>query len=81
MAVAGHSSHLAAKAGFRLPINSYALQACVSEPVKPILDTVLSSPANGVYVSQSDKGEIVIGGGLDRIPSYAQRGNLRRSKA
>ncbi|QIG52036.1 sarcosine oxidase subunit beta family protein [Nordella sp. HKS 07] len=76
MAVAGHSSVLAAKAGFRLPINSYALQACVSEPVKPILDTVVLSPGTGVYVSQSDKGEIVIGGALDRIPSYGQRGNL-----
>jgi sarcosine oxidase, subunit beta len=76
MAVAGHSSVLAAKAGFRLPINSYALQACVSEPVKPILDTVVATPGSGVYVSQSDKGEMVIGGGLDRIPSYGQRGNL-----
>ena len=76
MAVAGHSSVLAAKAGFRLPINSYALQACVSEPVKPILDTVVLSPGTGVYVSQSDKGELVIGGALDRIPSYGQRGNL-----
>ena len=76
MAVAGHSSVLAAKAGFRLPVNSYALQACVSEPVKPILDTVVISPDTGVYVSQSDKGEMVIGGALDRIPSYAQRGNL-----
>jgi len=76
MAVAGHSSVLAAKAGFRLPVNSYALQACVSEPVKPILDTVVISPDTGVYVSQSDKGEMVIGGALDRIPSYGQRGNL-----
>jgi sarcosine oxidase subunit beta len=76
MAVAGHSSVLAAKAGFQLPINSYALQACVSEPVKPILDTVLLAMGTGTYVSQSDKGEMVIGGGLDRIPSYAQRGNL-----
>ena len=76
MAVAGHSSVLAAKAGFELPINSYALQACVSEPVKPILDTVVLSPGTGVYVSQSDKGEMVIGGALDRIPSYGQRGNL-----
>jgi sarcosine oxidase, subunit beta len=76
MAVAGHSSVLAAKAGFHLPINSYALQACVSEPVKPILDTVVLSPGTGVYVSQSDKGEMVIGGALDRIPSYGQRGNL-----
>ena len=76
MAVAGYSSVLAAKAGFRLPVNSYALQACVSEPVKPIIDTVVISPDTGVYVSQSDKGELVIGGALDRIPSYGQRGNL-----
>ena len=76
MAVAGHSSHLADKAGFRLPVTSYALQACVSEPIKPVLDTVVLSPATGTYVSQSDKGEIVIGGGLDRVPSYGQRGNL-----
>ncbi len=76
MAVAGHSSHLAEKAGFRLPITSYALQACVSEPVKPVLDTVVLSPGTGTYASQSDKGEMVVGGGLDRIPSYGQRGNL-----
>ncbi len=76
MAVAGNSGALAAKAGFRLPITSYTLQACVSEPVKPILDTVLVSPMTGTYVSQSDKGEMVIGGGLDRVPSYGQRGNL-----
>jgi sarcosine oxidase subunit beta len=76
LAVAGHSSVLAGKAGFRLPLTSYALQAMVSEPVKPVLDTVVSSMATGTYVSQSDKGELVIGGGLDRIPSYAQRGNF-----
>ncbi|MBL9061308.1 sarcosine oxidase subunit beta family protein [Tabrizicola sp.] len=76
LAVAGHSSQMAAKAGFRLPVTSYALQACVSEPVKPILDTVVLSPGAGTYASQSDKGEMVVGGGLDRIPSYGQRGNL-----
>ncbi|WP_234187362.1 sarcosine oxidase subunit beta family protein [Shinella sp. NM-101] len=76
MVVAGHSSHLAAKAGFRLPITAYALQACVSEPIKPALDTVVLSPATGTYASQSDKGELVVGGGLDRVPSYGQRGNL-----
>ncbi len=76
MAVAGHSSQMAALAGFRLPINSYALQACVSEPVKPILNPVVLSLGTGVYVSQSAKGELVLGGALDRIPSYAQRGNL-----
>ncbi|MEH3118203.1 MAG: sarcosine oxidase subunit beta family protein [Methylorubrum populi] len=76
LAVAGNSSVMAEKAGFRLPVISYALQACVSEPIKPAVDTVVSSPATGTYISQSDKGEIVIGGGLDRIPSYGQRGNL-----
>lgn len=76
MAVAGHSSVMAAKAGFRLPIVSYALQACVSEPVKPALDTIVLSLGTGTYASQSDKGEMVVGGGLDRIPSYGQRGNL-----
>ncbi len=76
MTVAGHSGQMAALAGFRLPITSYALQACVSEPVKPILDTVVLAPGAGTYASQSDKGEMVVGGGLDRIPSYGQRGNL-----
>jgi sarcosine oxidase subunit beta len=76
MAVAGHSSAMAAKAGFRLPVTSYALQACVSEPIKPAVDTVVVSPSTGTYISQSDKGEMVIGGGLDRVPSYGQRGNL-----
>jgi sarcosine oxidase, subunit beta len=76
LAVAGHSSVLAAKAGFRLPITSYALQAFVTEPLKPVLDCVALSMATGTYVSQSDKGELVVGGGLDLYPSYAQRGNL-----
>ena len=76
MAAAGHSSALAALAGFRLPLTSYALQACVSEPIKPVLDTVVLSPGTGTYASQSDRGEIVLGGGLDRVPSYGQRGNL-----
>jgi sarcosine oxidase subunit beta len=76
MSVAGHSGVLAEMAGFRLPITSYALQAMVSEPLKPILDTVVMSTATGMYVSQSDKGELVFGAGLDLYPSYAQRGNL-----
>jgi sarcosine oxidase subunit beta len=74
--VAGHSSVLAAKAGFELPITSYALQAFVSEPLKPVLDVVSWSLSTGVYISQSDKGGLVFGGGLDHYPSYAQRGNL-----
>jgi sarcosine oxidase, subunit beta len=75
-AVAGHSSVLAEKAGFRLPVTSYALQAFVTEPLKPVLSCVALSMATGTYVSQSDKGELVTGGALDLYPSYAQRGNL-----
>ena len=77
----GHSGVLAAKAGFRLPITSYALQAMASEPVKPVLHTVAMSYATGMYVSQSDKGELVFGAGLDLYPSYAQRGNLPTTQA
>ena len=72
---AGHSSVLADLAGFRLPIQSHPLQAAVSEPVKPILDTVVMSGAVHVYVSQSDKGELVLGAGIDSYNSYAQRGS------
>ena len=76
IAAAGHSSLLAALAGLRLPVTSYALQAMVTEPLKPRLDTVVISPGTGVYVSQSDKGEMVIGGSLDLYASYAQRGSF-----
>jgi sarcosine oxidase subunit beta len=74
-AVAGSSSVLAGLGKYTLPIHSYTLQAFVSEPMKPVIDTVAFSPAYGAYFSQSDKGGLVIGGGLDRVPSYAQRGN------
>jgi sarcosine oxidase subunit beta len=76
IAVAGHSGHVAAMAGLRLPIESHVLQAMVSEPIKPILDTVVTSGAVHFYISQSDKGELVMGGDLDFYNSYAQRGNL-----
>ncbi len=72
---AGHSSVLAALAGFRLPIESHPLQALVSEPVKPVLHTVVMSSAVHVYVSQSDKGELVMGAGIDGYNSYSQRGS------
>jgi sarcosine oxidase subunit beta len=81
IAAAGHSSVLAARAGFRLPVTSYALQALVSEPIKPLLDTVILSPGTGAYVSQSDKGEMVIGAMLDLFPSYAQRGSFSVEQA
>ncbi len=67
---------LAKLAGFRLPVTSYGLQALVSEPIKPVLDTVVLSPGTGAYLSQSDKGELVIGAMLDLFPSYAQRGSF-----
>jgi sarcosine oxidase subunit beta len=76
IAVAGHSGVLAAKAGFRLPVSSYALQAMVTEPVKPLINRVLVSAAIHVYVSQTARGEVVIGGGADTFNSYAQRGGL-----
>lgn len=76
LAVAGHSSHLAAKAGLRLPIETHALQAFVSEPLKPLVDTVISYGAAHFYISQSDKGGLVLGGDIDGYNTYAQRGGL-----
>ncbi|MFQ5936478.1 MAG: sarcosine oxidase subunit beta family protein [Acidiferrobacterales bacterium] len=73
---AGHSSVLAEMAGLRLPIQSHPLQALVSEPIKPVLHTVVMSAAVHVYVSQSDRGELVLGAGIDAFNSYAQRGSF-----
>jgi sarcosine oxidase subunit beta len=76
MSVAGYSSRLAGLAGLTLPITTMALQAMVTEPIKPVLDTMVISGLVHAYVSQSDRGEIVIGGGADAYNSYAQRGGL-----
>jgi sarcosine oxidase subunit beta len=76
LVAAGHSSVLANLAGFRLPLQSHPLQALVSEPIKPVLDCVVMSNAVHVYVSQSDKGELVMGAGIDGFNSYAQRGSF-----
>jgi len=65
LVVAGHSGVLAEMAGFRLPIESVALQALVSEPIKPCMDVVVMANTVHGYMSQSDKGEMVIGGGAD----------------
>ncbi|WCN08980.1 sarcosine oxidase subunit beta family protein [Marinomonas mediterranea] len=73
--VAGNSSVLAAKAGFELPLESHPLQALVSEPIKPILDTVVMSNHVHGYASQSDKGDLVIGAGIDGYTGYGQRGS------
>ena len=76
VAVAGHSSVLAGMAGVRLPIESHPLQALVSEPLKPVLNCVIMSGTVHVYLSQSDKGELVIGAGIDSYNSYGQRGGV-----
>jgi methylglutamate dehydrogenase subunit A len=73
--VAGHSGHVAAMAGLRLPIESQTLQALVTEGVKPMIRRVIMSQSLHCYISQSDKGGIVMGGDPDNWPSYAQRGN------
>ncbi|MZR31855.1 sarcosine oxidase subunit beta family protein [Sneathiella litorea] len=73
---AGHSSVIAEMAGIRLPVDSHPLQALVSEPIKPVIDCVVMSGAVHVYVSQSDKGELVMGAGIDSYNSYAQRGSF-----
>ena len=74
--VAGHCSVVAAMAGIELPIETVPLQALVSEPVKPVLDCVVMSNGIHVYVSQSDRGELVVGAGTDACNSYAQRGGF-----
>jgi len=76
LCVAGHSSQLAAMAGVRLPVTTVALQAMVTEPVRPVFHTVMMSARIHAYVSQSDRGEVVIGGSADLYNSYAQRGSL-----
>ena len=73
---AGHTSVVMAMAGLRMPIESYPLQALVSEPVKPIFPCVVMSNTIHAYISQSDKGELVIGAGTDAYVSYSQRGGL-----
>ncbi|WP_099827311.1 sarcosine oxidase subunit beta family protein [Oceaniglobus indicus] len=76
LVVAGHSGVLADMAGFRLPIESVALQALVSEPIKPCMDVVVMANTVHGYMSQSDKGEMVIGGGADGYNNYTQRGSF-----
>jgi methylglutamate dehydrogenase subunit A len=76
LAVAGHTSRLAQMAGFEVPIESHVLQAFVSESVAPLIHQVITFGAGHFYISQSDKGGLVFGGGLDGWNTYAQRGNL-----
>ncbi len=76
VAAAGHTSVVLAMAGVRMPLDSYPLQALVSEPVKPMLPCVVMSNTIHAYMSQSDKGEMVIGAGTDAYNSYSQTGGL-----
>ena len=73
---AGHSSVMMAMADVRMPLESYPLQALVSEPVKPVFPCVVMSNTVHAYISQSDKGELVIGAGTDQYISYSQTGGL-----
>ncbi len=78
--VAGHSGVLAEMAGFRLPVESVALQALVSEPIKPCMDVVVMANTVHGYMSQSDKGEMVIGGGAEGFNNYTQRGSFHHAE-
>jgi sarcosine oxidase, subunit beta len=73
---AGHTSVVMAMAGLRVPLESFPLQALVSEPVKPVMPCVIMSNSVHAYISQSNKGELVIGAGTDAYTSYTQRGGL-----
>ena len=75
--VAGHSGELANMCGFRLPVESVALQALVSEPIKPVMNCVVMANTVHGYMSQSDKGELVIGGGADGYNNFTQRGSFQ----
>ena len=77
---AGHTSVIMAMAGVRMPLESFPLQALVSEPVKPVFPCVVMSNTIHAYISQSDKGELVIGAGTDVYTSYSQRGALHVSR-
>ena len=72
----GHTGVLAETAGVRLPLQSKPLQALVSEPIKPIIDSVVMSSAVHAYVSRNDTGEVVIGAGTDSYNSFTQRGGF-----
>ena len=76
VSAAGHSSVVMGMAGIHLPLESFPLQALVSEPIKPIVPCVIMSNSIHAYISQSDKGELVIGAGSDAYTSYTQRGSM-----
>jgi sarcosine oxidase subunit beta len=76
LAVAGSTTTLTEKLGFKVPIESHVLQAFVSESIKPLVNHVVTYGAGHFYISQTNKGGLIFGGDLDKYNSYAQRGNL-----
>ena len=77
LAVSGHTTSLTETVGLRLPLRSFNLTAFVSEPVKPLIDVIVNCPDLGVYLSQSDRGELVIGGAPD--PGQSFRRDIKQS--
>ncbi len=75
-ATAGWCTTIADMVGVKLPITTFPLQACVTEPLKPFLDVIIVSGSLHVYVSQSDRGELVMGAAVDPFASYDMRGSL-----
>ena len=75
-ATAGWCSVISDMAGVKLPVTTFPLQACVSEPLKPFLDSIIVSGSLHVYVSQSGRGELVMGAAVDPFASYSMRGSL-----
>ncbi|MDQ6778814.1 MAG: hypothetical protein M3071_21895 [Actinomycetota bacterium] len=75
-ATAGWSTLVGAMAGIELPITTHILQACVTEPVKPLLDVVIVPSQMHVYISQSDRGEFVIGSEIEPWTTYRMQGTL-----
>lgn len=76
VSAAGNTSNVMRMADVRMPLESYPLQALVSEPLKPVMPCVVMSNTVHAYISQSDKGELVIGAGTDQYVSYSQTGGL-----
>lgn len=75
-ATAGWASTISDLAGVSMPVQTFPLQAAVTEPVKPFLETVIVSGSLHVYVSQTDRGELVFGASVDPFASYSTRGSL-----
>jgi sarcosine oxidase, subunit beta len=73
---AGWSTLISEMAGVKMPISTFPLQAAVTEPVRPFLDPVIVSGTLHVYVSQTDRGELVFGASVDPFTSYSMRGSL-----